>query len=76
MQKKKVQWHPNTHNCCRFVPSVATRTYLLRVLMAAIEVHVLVKGSYRSALKEEKKTGVSLPSMTLKLIFRLKVESP
>lgn len=44
--------------------------------MAAIEVHVLVKGSYRSALKEEKKTGVSLPSMTRKFIIRLKLKSP
>lgn len=44
--------------------------------MAAIEVHVLVKGSYRSALKEEKKTGVSLLSTTLKFIVRLIPKSP
>lgn len=31
-------------------PSVATRTYRLRVLMAAMDVHVPVSGSYRSAL--------------------------
>lgn len=61
MQKHKVKWHSNSQNCCRFVPRVATRTYLLRVLMAAIEVHVLVNGSYRSALKEKEKQVLACP---------------
>lgn len=68
----KVKHHLSIHYGFRFVPRVATRTYLLRVLMAAMEVHVLVKGSYRSALKEEKKNDINLLSLTPKSILRLK----
>lgn len=54
---------------CQYLPRVATRTYLLRVLIAAIEVHVLVRGSYLSALKEEgKKTDAHVHLIQLKMI--------